>query len=349
MAGFDKHDPVALLHANMAEASDDFSVMERLRAKYAKSPRDKTLAEAMDALIAAAVQRDDLSRPAGFENRARGSGLVIIGPTGVGKSRAIERYFKKHPILQDYQDPVSSSPLISVSAPSPCMSMQLARMTLRVSGYPIERDLPAHRLWEMVWERMDLLKRFILHIDELQHVVQHISEKEKQEVANLLKHAMYGRRISLIISGVDTLVPFLEFDRQLLRRLTIKRFAPLDAETMPDLERAVKDYAHAAGLTVDTEDPPERPDFYARLAHAGLNAFGYSIVVAHLAIERALKTGALVLKREHFAHVFAQKTNFAADRNVFLADRWHEIDCTSLFPTKDIPPPPGRSRRKKKQ
>jgi Cdc6-like AAA superfamily ATPase len=346
MAEFDNQDPVALLHASMADSNEDFGLLERLRAQYAKSPRDKVLAESIDALLAAAVQREDLTLPAGFGNRAHGSGLVIMGPTGVGKSRAIERYFKKHPLLKEYKDPAASSPLISVSAPSPCTSMTLARSVLRESGYPIERDLPAHRLWELVWERMDMLKRFVLHLDELQHVVQHISDKERQEVANLLKHAMYGRRISLIISGVDALTPFLEFDPQLLRRLTIKRLAPLDAETIPDLERAVKDYVHAAGLTVDTGDLPERPDFYARLAHAGLNAFGYSIVVAHLAIECALKTGASVLNREHFATIFAMKTNSSADRNVFLADKWHEIDCTILFPKKDVPPPPAPARRK---
>jgi hypothetical protein len=346
MSEFD-HDPVAALHASMA-SDDGFNVMERIRTQYAKSPRDKILAEAIDALLAAAVQREDLARPPGFDNRARGTGLVVVGPTGVGKSRALERYFKKHPILQGFADPASKSPLISVAAPSPCTSMQLARMILRESGYLIERDLPAHRLWELVWERMDLLKRFILHIDELQHVVQHMSEKDKQEVANLLKHGMYGRRISLIISGVDALVPFLECDPQLLRRLTIKRFDPLGADTIPDLERAVKDYANAAGLTLDTEDSPERPDFYARLAYAGLNAFGYSVVLTHLAIEQALKTGSLVLNREHFTTVFAKKTGFALDRNVFRANNWHEIDCTSLFPKKDVPPPPALTSRRRK-
>jgi Cdc6-like AAA superfamily ATPase len=346
MSEFD-HDPVAALHASMASDAG-FNAMELIRTLYAKSRRDKLLAEAIDSLLAAAVQREDLLRPPGFDNRARGAGLVLVGPTGVGKSRALERYFKKHPILQGFQDPASKSPLISVAAPSPCTSMQLARMILRESGYPIERDLPAHRLWELVWERMDLLKRFILHIDELQHVVQHMSDKDKQEVANLLKHGMYGRRISLIVSGVNDLVPFLEFDPQLLRRLTIKRFDPLGADTIPDLQRAVQDYANAAGLTLDVEDRAERPDFYARLAHSGLHAFGYSIVVAHLAIEHALKTGSSVLNREHFTTIFARKTSFALDRNVFRADNWHEIDCSSLFPKKDVPPPPTPASRRKK-
>lgn len=345
----EKLDPAALLHASFEQTDPTFTVMEGLRVKYAKTKRDSVLAESINLLLAEAVRKEDLERPPGFDNRGRGTGLVIMGPTGVGKSRALERFFKKHPVLAGYQDPASHSPLLSVSAPSPCTSMQLARVILRTSGYPIERDLPAHRLWEMVWERMDLLRRFVLHLDEFQHVVQYMSDKDKQEVANTLKHAMYGRRISLIISGVDALRSFIEFDEQLLRRVAVKHFAPLDTDTIPDLQRAVEDYARAAGLTVNTEDDEALPDFYVRLAHAGLNAFGYAIVVTHLAIEQALKAGSPTLDREHFAQIFAAKTGFTADRNVFKADRWHEIDCTMLFPKKDIPPPPEPAKRKGKK
>lgn len=342
-------DPVARMHAMFSEASpDEFATMEGLRIKYKKTARDLVLAEAIDGLLGAAVQRVDLTAAPGFENRARGSGLAIVGPTGVGKSRALERFFDKHPVLQGYRDPASKSPLISVSAPSPCTSMTLARLILRASGYPIERDLPAHRLWEMVWDRLQFLRRFLLHIDELQHVVQHVSEKERQEIANILKHGMYERRISLIISGVDDLKPFLDFDPQLFRRLTVKLFEPISPKSIADVESMVRDYAQAAGLDLDLEEKGAiRPDFHLRLAHAAMNAFGYAIVVTHMAIEVALNEKSTVLTREHFATMFARKTSSAADRNPFIALQWHAIDCSILFPTKEVPPPPAPASRKR--
>lgn len=341
-------DPVARMHALFSDARrTEFGLMESLRAKYKKTSRDIVLADAIDALLATAVQREDLNAPPSFDNRARGSGLAIVGPTGVGKSRALERYFDKHPVLSDYRDPVSPSPLISVSAPSPCTSMTLARLILRTSGYPIERDLPAHRLWEMVWERLANLRKFILHIDELQHAVQYVPEKDRQEIANILKHAMYGRRISLIVSGVDALRAFLDFDPQLLRRLTVLPFGPITPDTLGNVVRMVGDYAKAAGLELDLNDDPIRPDFHLRLAHAALNAFGYSIVVTQLAIEHALNEKATALTREHFATVFARKTGFAADRNPFIAPQWQEIDCAALFPKAEIPAPPAPASRRK--
>ena len=119
-------DPVALLYAGVSEANN-FAIMEKLRASFLKGPRDANLADHMDKLIANAVQREDTELPPSFENRSRGGGLVLIGPTGVGKSKSLERYFKKHPVLRGYEDPASSSHLAMSSAsrkerPASCAS-----------------------------------------------------------------------------------------------------------------------------------------------------------------------------------------------------------------------------------
>ncbi len=223
--------------------------------------------------------------------------------------------------------------------------MQLARSLLRGSGYSIERDLPSHRLWELALDRLDRMQRFIVHFDEMQHVVHNMPEKDLQQMADTLKNAMYNRRISLILSGVKTLIPFLHFDPQLFRRLTIVPFEGVTPETYGEIEDMLHAYAQAAGLTASFGDAAISHDFIARLCHAALNAFGYAIVLTQLAIEQALQSGNNALTKEHFATVFAQKTAFMADRNPFLADRWHEIDCSKMFKKPDVSPPPTPARR----
>ncbi len=336
-------DMVARLHARSSQARE-FSIMEQLRSKYAKSPRDAMLADALDRLVSGAVQRADLALPAGFGNRVHGTALVVMGPTGVGKSRALARLFKRDPELAGFEDPKSASPLLSVSAPAHCTPMQLARTILRASGYPLKRDLPTHQLWELVWERLDAMEKFLLHIDELQHVVQYLTDKDRQEMANTLKHSMEGRRISLILSGVDAMVDFLQFDEQLFRRMTLKPLPPMSPDTLPDLERAVFEYASAAKLEFAVD--MRHSDFFARLAHAGLRAFGYAIVLTHSAIERALLLGDTTLTVEHFAQIFAAKTAVTADRNPFLAPNWHAIDCASYWQRPDEPTAPTPSARR---
>lgn len=329
-------DPVALLHEE-ASAAPDFTIMESIRAKFLPTKRDVTLATALTLAIRGAVKRADSALPPSFENRGIGSGLALIGPTGVGKSRSLARFFDKHAVLRGYADPTSRSPLISITVPSPCTSMQLARALLRATGYGVERDLPAHRLWEMAFERLHNMKKFIVHFDEIQHVVHNMPAKELQQMADTLKNAMDDHRITIILSGVETLKPFLQFDTQLLRRFAIVPFDKVKRENHADIVHVVETYAKAANLEFklgerDGIKPSDvKADFIARLSHAAFSAYGYAIVLTHLAIEHALQGGRAHLVPEDFATVFARKSGFAADRNPFIAPAWLDIDCEKIF------------------
>jgi Bacterial TniB protein len=346
MTDFKDIDPVAAMHAAASSNDAGFDFMEKIRTMFMKTNRFTRLTKTMDEVLAAAIQREDLTLPPSFTNRARGAGACFVGPTGGGKSKALARYFDRHPILKGYQNPASRSPLLSVAAPSPCTIMQLARTILRASGYPIERDLPAHRLWELAFERLENLQKFILHLDELQHVTHNVSEREQQAMCDILKNAMYGQRLTIIISGVDTLIPFLQFDDQLFRRLTIMPFDAMTPSDLPDVERMVREYAAAANLTVVTT--PEEA-LYARLSHAALRGFGYAVVITLLAIENAMLTASATLSKLNFANAFAKKTGFAADRNPFLASRYFEIDCSAIAEKKLISPPPEPTKRGSKK
>lgn len=334
-------DPVALLHEE-ASSSTDFRIMETIRAKFLPTKRDAKLAEALRLLIREAVKRRDETLPPSFENCGKsGGGLALIGRTGGGKSRSLQRYFEKHSVLRGYAEPTSRSPLISITVPSPCTSMQLARALLRATGYAVQRDLPAHRLWEMAFERLHQMRKFIVHFDEMQHVVHNMPDKELQQMADTLKIAIDNHRITIILSGVETLKPFLQFDTQLLRRFTIVPFEEINHENHGDLVHMVESYAKAANLRAmlgDREDV--KADFIARLAHAALNAYGYSIVLTHLAIEHALRGGCNQLVTDDFAAIYAHKSGVAADRNPFTAPLWHEIDCSKIFVEREIDVPP---------
>jgi hypothetical protein len=343
-------DPVARLYAGVSEANN-FAIMEKLRASFLKGPRDASLADHMDKLIANAVQREDTELPPSFENRSRGSGLVLIGPTGVGKSKSLERYFKKHPVLHGYEDPASPSPLVSVEVPSPCTSVQLARALLRATGYTLERDMTAHRLWEKAFDRVQQMRKFIVHFDEMQHVVHNMPERDLQQMADTLKNAMYARRITLVLSGVATLEPFIQYDPQLFRRLTIVPFKGITPDKHNEIRKMIVTYVAAAGLKAIDKSDIDTDDFISRLSHAALNAYGYSIVLTHLAIENALQCGHDQLALSHFSAIYIAKTGFTADRNPFKADDWYKIDCSKMFEKPEELPmvsPTSRKRRGKK-
>lgn len=123
------------------------------------------LVGAINAVVANAVQRKNPNLPLTHDNRADTKGLVVIGPTRSGKSRAFRQYFDHHPVFSGYSDPSSASPLLWLSVPSPCTIVQLGRSILTASGYALEKDLAAHRVFELARNRLREMGKSFLYIE----------------------------------------------------------------------------------------------------------------------------------------------------------------------------------------
>jgi hypothetical protein len=337
-------DPIARLRESLPqELTTQYSTIETLRVKFMRTEREVRLAEEMNLLINNAIQCRDPSLPPSLENRAEGRGLALIGPTGVGKTTSLREFFTNHVVFAGYRDPASMSPLLWISAPSPCTLIQLGRRILIKSGYPLERELPAHRLFELAGQRLNAMGKIVLAIEEFQHVVHNVPEKDQETVADVLKNLLETERITLILSGVETLLPFLAFDPQLDRRLTkvfFPRLTPADLDLVADMVHA---YVEEAGLQVAYADSE---DLFARLAHASLYALGLSIETTISAIAYCKRKGDATLTRDHFASVYAAKSGKSAPDNPFLAERWHEIVCRTSVAEANASGPPLATERK---
>lgn len=293
MTDHDEHDPIARLHAMASTKHPAFGIMERLEREYVRRPCDVLLEERLDKMFFDASKRIRLDEPPGFDNRGPGLALAIVAPTGVGKTRALQRYFQKHPLFRGFEKLTSPSAMIRVSGPSPCTSLGLAKETAAHLGYPIARRINAADLWKLNWERMKGMRKFVAHFDELQHASQYLSEKDEQDLANMLKVAMDEHRITLVLTGIETLGPFLDFDPQMApRRVQIFDMPALVPADFPSIQRTIEGYCAKASIGFDLGAPLDMPDFHARLSHAALNAFGYCCRFILWAIEVALYANA---------------------------------------------------------
>ncbi|MDF1600869.1 ATP-binding protein [Mesorhizobium sp. YIM 152430] len=291
---------------------------------YLGSERDLVLADALDELIDNADhgRKSDGVR---VGRLAEGKMLVLVGLSGAGKTRALERVFAAQAELKDWDVLDADSPLVSTKAPSPCTLKQLGIDLLGKLGYPLKRDLKEHVVWNLVRERLQLRQVRYLHIDELQHVITNATTKEAQKIRNTMKGLVQRPEwpISLILSGTPEIAAFLEEDTQTKRRCLVVRFDSLDVEADAEwfgvrLKRLVE---QKAGLDVGGD----AGTFAARVIHAAERQYGTAIEFVQDAALAALREGSRALEIRHFARVYKLRTGCADDMNVFTSRDWRDI------------------------
>lgn len=299
--------------------------IEAVKGMYVESDRDETLTRHLKRLALNAALRVDPSMPFAADNRAPGKALVIVGPSGAGKTRLVQRTFRSSPYFPNYGVAEVPSPMISIQAPAPCTLLQIALRILEKLGYEIERDLRENKAWLRVRQQLRLHGILFVHIDDIQHVLHALSEDEIQKVRDTLKDIMLlDWPVQLILSGIPDLMPFVRKDRQLRRRCRFMYLTKLSAaEHAEFLGDAVNEYAATAGLKVDVDDDAM---LVPRLLHAGQYEMGISLEILGEAVEAALDRDGKTLKLVDFQNAYADRNLMPDDQNIFFANAWHTID-----------------------
>lgn len=350
----DDFDPTAALRAYLTEDETRMSdVIDTLRARYVTSERDDLINKQIKRLIRNAVARKDPRKSHSAGNRRAGVGFAVIGESGAGKTTSLERAFAKHPAFPGYGIVGSGCPLITVQAPSPCTLGQLAMSILDAFGYSTQSVLQENQAWRRA--RFQIKDEdnhvIVLHIGDAQHVMHTLADHEKKKFADTLKNLMIELKVQLILDGVDDLVPFLQMDRQLRRRLKYVNFKNVSAEKDAEfIESTIRDYAKKAGLKLTISDDDM---LTGRLAHAACQQMGLVIEILVDAIEVSLTESSDTLSIDHFADAYAERTLDATGLNPFVVREWETIDCSIIQKKTELPDvapqtaPTTRGRRKK--
>ncbi len=322
-------------------------IMNAVRLRYIKSPRDHQLREMFDWLIARGNLRVMPNQTGDGKRRVEGRVVAVPGQSGAGKTTAIERMLAQHPDLPDFGKP--SCPVISVTTPGSCTLKTLGRAILWRLGYPLQVDRKEHEVWEMVQIRLTTLGTKLIYIDELQNVTKDAKKNEAPRIRNTLKSLLNNQEnpICLLLSGTPEIQQFIEEDTQIRRRTRFVLFRSFCESDTAAIKGTVKTLVETSGLTVDF-----RGQLAQRLLHAGLDELGTAIEISIEAIEIALQSSATIATREHFAIAYARRTQNAAPANPFVANNWRAIDCRRVGmtnPNERDPkndPKPTRRRRK---
>lgn len=333
------------------EARRRSKLMEGVRSVKVRTRRDVQLRDCFDELLENLAERKDPSNPHSVGNRPEGELLVVLGASGAGKSTAIERLILGHPLTGGMPINHPGSKIISVTAPDHANKVELGREVLRATGFPLQRkQIDGPEIWRMVRDRVRSLQILVLHLDEMQHVVQTVNDVEMQKIRNVLKGLMVDpvHPIGIVVSGTPSVRSLMDGDEQVERRGCFLEFGPLSAPADGRMiGNFVKVLAERAELTIDK---PEIDKLVPRLIHAGRRQLGIVAKQIHRAIRTALRQGDKQLTIEHFANAYALRTGSLAPFNPFLADRWKDLDTTKVLVTsEEIDPEVHHPRRRKRK
>jgi hypothetical protein len=334
----DNSDPSAfLLELQSEEQKKKNDTVEDIKADYVESARDDEFASHMQKLINNASSRRNPDMPRAANNRRPGMALLLTAPSGAGKSRTTQNYFKDNRAFPNYGIANQWCPLITVNAPAPCTLLQLAMCILIALGYESAREMRENAAWLRVRIQLQEQRILFLFIDDFQHVLHQINEFEIQKVRDTLKNLMTSLEwpIQIILAGMPELIPFAKADPQLRRRLKFMKLEPVSpADDFEFIESAITAYTAKAGLKLGVD---KSKHLVGRLCHAATYMMGITLEILTEAIETAVERGSKTLTLDDFANAYAARNLQPNDQNPFVSHAWDTIDTTLLRPKNEDP------------
>lgn len=360
-----------------AETLERISKLERVKARFLETERDHTFAKRFEWLLTNLAMRADPDKPFGPGNRREARCLVVVGRSGAGKTRMLTRAFDKHPTFPGYGDPGSDCRMVTVSLPSPCTLLQLGRQILAAIGYPLDRQLKEHLVWERVFFRLEFRGMLVLHLDELHNVLRTANVLDIDRIRKTFKTLLVHRRwpVGLVVSGLPEIAGFLEtlsmeeldengelvplqvkpedHETELRRRCRVIELEPLSLPgDLGMLTEAAGDVARLGGLSF----PPNFKEQVApRLVHASLYELGTCMELLTETVEEALTPDTdmegrspvpdRIVAIRHFAKLYAARTGCSPGANPFLVPDWWTVDCTKVLRKSNERDPAPRSAK----
>ncbi len=298
----------------------DLDLTERLKSTYIGGERDDELRAKLDrALVAVATRRRDGGH---FEGR----GVAVVAMSAAGKSECIRRALRRHPLFASTGVNIPGCMALSVTCLGSCTLRILGELILAASGYDLEEGLRENEVWRIARHRLKMLGTLVVHVDEVNNLVENAHEDDRQRAVNNFKALINNADwpVVLLLSGTPSIGPVLKKDDQLRRRLDWIELKPLAS---PDDNETLAAFAGSLCRTAGIGSNPKFETSIApRLVHASCRQLGLAAELGVEAVEAAVASGDAILTMEHFATAFARRAGCDAGQNPFVHPAWSTTD-----------------------
>jgi hypothetical protein len=307
------------------KTQETIKTLEELRQIYVGSERDEWFQQHLNRNINGDPMGQGAAKPVAYTAGGESRGVLVLDGPGGGKTSLIHKALREHPDLQPMNE--AHRPWLGVSVPSPATVKSLGWEILRVSGYPeVSERKSGWQVWKLIRARLKLLGTTVLWIDEAHDMFNGgIKKNEIEIMLKMLKTTMQGESaVVVVLSGIEDLGQIASFNDEVKRRFSHLKLPQVTmASNAEELSAVVEAYCETAGLT-----PQLDKDLIPRLIYASRGRFGRCIENLIHAIEIALLKGDSQLSRDHFAEAWVVQEGCEPGGNVFVSQKWSQINLT---------------------
>lgn len=143
-------------------------------------------------------------------------GIAVTGDSGTGKSRLMEDFVTRHPVVRESEG--LYVPILRVKTPSKPTVKSLVELMLRETGDPkFDKGTENARTVRLQTLMRNAGARMVM-IDEFQHFYDKGSQRVMHHVADWLKILIDDSKVALVVAGLPTCGAVLDQNEQLARR-----------------------------------------------------------------------------------------------------------------------------------
>lgn len=221
------------------------------------------------------------------QNHPHGGGLLICGPSGVGKSTILESYGSNFPAFAEGRQTVM--PVLMVTCPSSATANGLISAMFDAMGYPIPSRTDLAEKTIKICKLMKMYKVELVLFDEFHHAYYSRTLADFRQLMDTVKNIMNLTKIASVLVGLEEIDEVISTNEQLARRhsekIEISTFKLDDDEDFKEFRAILKSFQ--ALLVIQ----PEIPLYEANLARRFLIGSNGNLDYLRRILEKSVEIG----------------------------------------------------------
>lgn len=214
-----------------------------------------------------------------------GGGLLICGPSGVGKSTVIEKYASNFP--PNAAGRQTTMPVLKVTCPSSATANGLISAMFDAMGFPIPSRTDLAEKTIKVCKLIKIYKVEMILLDEFQHAYYSRTLADFRQLIDTVKNIMNETEVASVLVGLNEIDEVISTNEQVARRhsekIEITAFQLDDEDDFKEFRAVLKAYQEALVIQ------PEIPLYEANLARRFLIASNGNLDFLRRILEKSVE------------------------------------------------------------